>query len=127
VGEYVLDASALLALLNDEAGASRVAAVITGAAISAVNVSEVLSKLVDAGMPAEDARSVLEWLRLDIVPFDEEMAYTAGALRSQSRGLGLSLGDRCCLALGISRRCTILTAERSWARLKVGIDIEVVR
>ena len=94
MAEVVLDASALLALLNDEPGAELVAKSLPQAAISAVNLSEVVAKLADAGMPDEAIRDALRGLPLDVVPFDVEQAYDAGLLRSITRDVGLSLGDR---------------------------------
>ncbi|MBI2872580.1 MAG: type II toxin-antitoxin system VapC family toxin [Chloroflexi bacterium] len=111
--EAVLDASALLALLNAEPGAEVVAAALPQAAISAVNLSEVVAKLADAGMPEAAVREALQGLALDVVPFDTDQAYEAGLLRSSTRGVGLSLGDRACL--GLARRLNVpaLTADRT--------------
>jgi ribonuclease VapC len=127
VSNYVLDASALLALLNDEGSNTRVEAILGEAVVSAVNACETLGKLIDAGVPERDARASLELLNLEVIPFDAEMAYTAACLRPQSRRLGLSLGDRCCLALGIVRQSTVVTTERAWSKLKTGVSVEVVR
>jgi len=127
VSDYVLDASALLTLLNEEEGNTRVEAILGAAVVSAVNASETLGKLIDAGVPERDARASLELLNLQVIPFDAEMAYTAAGLRPQTRRFGLSLGDRCCLALGIVRQSTVVTTERAWSKLKIGVSVEVVR
>jgi ribonuclease VapC len=127
VSKYVLDASALLALLNEEEGNTRVEAILGEAVVSAVNACETLGKLIDAGVPESDARASLELLNLEVIPFDAEMAYTAACLRPQTRRFGLSLGDRCCLALGILRQSTVVTTERAWSKLKTRISIEVLR
>ncbi len=124
----VLDASALLALLNDEPGAKAVARAIPDAAIGAVNASEAAGKLAEAGMPEEAVREAIEGLgRLTIVPFDLPLAYSAGMLRPITRRLGLTLGDRACLALGLKLGVPILTTDRSGARLKIGARIQLVR
>jgi ribonuclease VapC len=123
----VLDASALLALLNSEPGSRIVEESLSSAAVSAVNLSEVVSKLSERGMPAAAARTALEGLSLDVRPFDTDMAYSAGTLRPATRGLGLSLGDRACLALGLFLSATVLTTDRSWKNLKIGAKIRMIR
>ncbi len=116
----VLDASALLALLHDEPGAEAVARVLSRCVISAVNLSEVVAKLTDHGMPLADIRTVLNGLPLDVRPFDQEAAYASGSLRGVTRGNGLSFGDRTCLALANQLSVEAITADRAWARLPDG-------
>ncbi len=129
----VLDASALLALLQREPGQERVAeAIARGSAISAVNLSEVVAKLRDAGVPESAIQQSLEGLAargLDVVPFDEVLAMAAGFLRPHTRSLGLSLGDRACIALGRARGQPVLTADRSWTRVSsaIGVEVRVIR
>jgi ribonuclease VapC len=125
---FVLDASALLALLNREAGAERVRQVLPRAAISAVNFSEVVSKIADRGAPAEAIREALDGLDLDVRPFGIELAYAAGELRRSTRATGLSLGDRACLALAASLNATALTADQAWRGVAIeASSIEVIR
>jgi PIN domain nuclease of toxin-antitoxin system len=123
----VLDASALLALLNAEPGNEEVERSIPGAAISAVNLSEVVAKLNEAGMSEKAVRSALEDIEIDIHPFDRESAYRTGALRAATKKLGLSLGDRACIALGGQLQRPVLTADRNWRDLELGIEIRVIR
>ncbi len=123
----VLDASAVLALLNGESGAPEVAAALPGAMMSAVNLAEVAGKLVDHGMEEGEVRAALAGLALRIVTFDEVRAYRVGALRRETRHVGLALGDRACLAAGREMERTVLTADRRWAELDLGIDIRVIR
>lgn len=123
----VLDASALLALLNSEPGSRIVEESLSSAAVSAFNLSEVVSKLSERGMPEAEVRTALEGLGLDVRPFDTAMAYSAGTLRPATRGLGLSLGDRACLALGLSLSAAVLTTDRSWKKLKIGVKIRAIR
>lgn len=124
----VLDASALLALLNDEPGAEHVAeAVVAGALISAVNLSEVAAKLSDYGLSAAEIREALGSLDLEIVPFGEALALGAGLLRAATRASGLSLGDRACLALAASLGLPALTADRHWAGLVPATEIVELR
>lgn len=123
----VLDASALLALLNAEPGQEEVERSIPGAAISAVNLSEVVAKLTEAGMSEEAVRSALEDLEIDVHPFDRESAYRTGALRTATKKLGLSLGDRACIDLGGQLQRLVLTADRNWRDLELGLEIRVIR
>ncbi len=125
--ETVIDASALLALLNAEPGADVVAEALPGGVISAVNLSEVVAKLCDAGMPEKTIHQALQPLGIEIVPFDEEQAYQAGLLRTSTQDMGISLGDRACLSLAKMLGVITLTADRAWAGLSVGATIKVIR
>ena len=124
---FVLDASALLALINQEAGSERVAAVISTACMSAVNSAEVVSKLMDKGFSETEIRDMFRALSLPIVPFDEEQCFISGLLRTETKNLGLSLADRACLSLAIQQKLSVLTADRVWASLPLGLDIQLIR
>jgi PIN domain nuclease of toxin-antitoxin system len=100
---------------------------LAGAAISAVNLSEVVAKLAEAGVPESEIRRAINPLGLDVRPFDDEAAYAAGLLRPRTRSLGLSLGDRACLALGIALSRPVVTTERAWKRLTIGADVVLAR
>jgi PIN domain nuclease of toxin-antitoxin system len=132
-GTCVLDASALLAYLNDETGADLVEeALLSGAAISAVNLAEVLSKLAEVG---DDPQSVIENLKrrgllgskLAVSPLSEEDAVMIARLYRSTKAHGLSLGDHACLGLALRLRVPALTADRAWSRLKVAVKIEPIR
>lgn len=123
----VIDASALLALLQDEPGSDRVAEALPDALISAVNLSEVVAKLCDKGFEPDEARETMELLPLNVVAFDTAQAIEAGLLRASTRTLGLSLADRACLALAARSGASALTTDRAWARLGLGIDVDVIR
>ena len=127
MSKYVLDASAVLALLHRETGQDKVAAALGDSVISAVNFCEVMGKLIDNGLSEDDARESLDLLNLEVISFDVDMAHVAAKLREQTRKLGLSLGDRSCLALGLALRHTVVTADREWARLRLGVKIEIIR
>jgi PIN domain nuclease of toxin-antitoxin system len=127
VSEYVLDASAVLALLNQETGKERVEGVLADSCIGAVNYCEVLGKLIEAGVPKEEAQESFELLNLEVVSFDADVARLAAVLRFETKKLGLSLGDRSCLALALSRSNTAMTAERVWAKLRAEVKIELIR
>ncbi|KAB8316951.1 type II toxin-antitoxin system VapC family toxin [Tolypothrix campylonemoides VB511288] len=119
--------AAILALLNNEPGSDRVTNVLTEAVISSVNLSEVVARLADSGMSKTEVREVISTLGLDIIHFDTELAYRAGMLRPLTRQVGLSFGDRACLALGESLGLPILTTDRTWADLELGINVQVIR
>lgn len=128
MSRIVLDASALLAILNQEAGADRLTAeLLSGAVASTVNLAEVQAKLVNRGLPPDDAwEATLSPIR-EAVSFTSEHARLAGDLVRQTRPLGLSLGDRACLALGLASKAPVYTADRSWKNLKVGVRVHVIR
>ena len=123
----VLDASAILALLGGEPGMEAVTREVPGAVVSAVNLSEVVAKLAEGGMTQGEIGESISRLGLNIMAFDAEQAYTAGLLRPSTRSSGLSFGDRACIALGIRLGCGVLTADRSWAGLGLGIDVRLIR
>jgi ribonuclease VapC len=127
VNDVVLDASALLVVLRAEPGAERVEPHLEGARIGAVNLSEVVAKLIEDGVPEAEIRRAIGRLELDVHAFDQEDAYLAGILHQSTRALELSFGDRACLALAQSLNAPALTADRSWAQLDLGIGIEVIR
>lgn len=127
MSEVVLDASALLALLHREPGHEEVARVIPDAAISAVNISEVVSKLAESGMPGEKIEEALEGLALEICDFGRELAFQAGMLRLTTRSRGLSLGGRACLALGERLNLPVLTTDRAWEDLELDVEVRQVR
>jgi PIN domain nuclease of toxin-antitoxin system len=126
----ILDASALLAFLNSETGADIVEArMAEGASMSSVNLSEVVAKLNEQGMPLLEIKNVVSDIGLQIEPFDEASAYVTGELRQPTKQVGLSLGDRVCLALGIKDGRVVLTADRAWQDLKhiPGLTVELIR
>lgn len=127
MAEVVLDASAVIALLRSEKGADVVSSALPGAAISAVNLSEIATWLSDAGTEKNEIRMILEGLRLQCGAFDEQDAFAAADMRKATRGKGLSFGDRACLALAKCLALPALTADRSWAELDIGVDVRLIR
>jgi ribonuclease VapC len=127
VSSVVLDASALLAVLRKERGAEVVERHLAGAALSAVNYSEVLKKAVEAGGVLDAAAAVIEGLQLDIIPFSERQAAVAAGLFAKTRDKGLSFADRACLALAIERKAVLYTADRRLAEIATGIRIVLIR
>jgi ribonuclease VapC len=127
VSKYVLDASALLALLNNEAGADVVREVLPDAVISAVNFSEVVAWLTRIGVPDGDISDILDVLGLTIIPFDTKLAYKTGQMAEMTKSLGLSLGDRACLALAINLTAIAVTADKIWGNLGNTVQIKMIR
>ena len=123
----VLDASALLAYLFGESGHEVVASKLDSCCISSVNMSEVLARFARDGHDPCRVAGRLAATAMEIVPFDLVQATTAAALVASTRHLGLSLGDRACLALAVVRELEVLTADRAWAQLELPIRIRVVR
>jgi PIN domain nuclease of toxin-antitoxin system len=125
--EIVLDSSALLAWYLREAGAETVAANLSGARMSAVNLSEVVTRLAGLGVGDGPQRRLARQLNLLVVPFGESQAYRAAQLRAPTREAGLSFGDRACLALASEIQGVVLTADRQWAQVDVGVEVRLIR
>jgi ribonuclease VapC len=123
----VLDASALIALYKEENGYRRVLAEISSSAISTVNLAEAMTKFVEDDGTADRIPHELGLFGCEMIPVSVGHALAAANLRPSTRRFGLSLGDRLCLALGIERQCSILTADRNWARLDIGVPIVLIR
>ncbi len=128
MSKVVLDASALLALLNEEPGSEHVAMLIEeGATMSTVNLSEVVAKLSEAGMPEEAIHEALDALGITIVDFDNAFAYKTGLLRLATKKAGLSPGDRACLALAGQLGLPAVTTNCVWESLPLDITIQIAR
>ena len=116
----VLDASAVLAVLNGEPGEKKVIPLLAESVISAVNLSEVAAKLLEAGMDEESAQIAVSVLGIgEIADFTENLAWNAARLRPLTKQNGLSLGDRACLALAIKLKVPAVTADQEWSKLKL--------
>lgn len=124
--EIVLDASAVLAWMKGKAGAERVEAAL-GGYISTVNLAEVTTKSAELGHDPSAIRLDLLGMGLRVVLFSAEHSDLAARLRPLTRTAGLSLGDRACLALALSLGLPVLTADRAWAALNVGVRVELLR
>ncbi|HEX4004635.1 MAG TPA: type II toxin-antitoxin system VapC family toxin [Acidobacteriaceae bacterium] len=124
----VLDASAILAVLLNEPGQDVLTDdVLSDAVASTVNLAEVQTSMVRRGIDPAEA-----WKRAvipvsEVMPFTVDQAQMAGSLVAQTRSLGLSLGDRACLALALALKSPVYTADKSWKRLKLAIPVHVIR
>lgn len=123
----VLDASAVLALINDEPGGTLVRDRLAGSVMSTVNAIEVGSKLVDKGLPPGRAWEALDLLGIAFVDLDFSLAATVVELRGRTRDRGLSLADGVCLALAIREGLPALTADRAWSTLDLPCPVELIR
>lgn len=127
MSDYVIDASAMLALIKKEPGAEYVRARISRSLASTVNLAEVGAVLSDWGLSDDDIRTVTIKLGVESAPFDLHQAQISAELRRPTRSSGLSLGDRACLALARSTALPALTADRTWREAGTGVEIDVVR
>jgi PIN domain nuclease of toxin-antitoxin system len=127
MNEVVLDSSALLALLGNEHGADQVEQVLDAALVSCVNLTEVLTKLTDRGVPEPEQRRIVENLGLAVSDFDCNAAWISAGLRTATKSHGLSLGDRACLALALRYGVPALTADGRWADVDLGVEIRLIR
>lgn len=123
----VLDSSALLALLLDERGADVVAPIVRGAEISIINLCEVFTKTAEAGGDIDATGAIVIAYGVRVRAFQEAHAVEAARLRPLTANLGLSLGDRACLAQGLVSMLPVLTADRQMAKVDIGVDIRLIR
>ena len=124
---FVLDSSAVLALIDEEPGADTVRSVLLDSAICTVNLAEVYTKLDERGGDGRSAVAAVLNSLAGVEHFTEEHARIAGRLRQPTRHLGLSLGDRACIAVAIALGAEIYTADGIWSQLDVGCRIHLIR
>lgn len=127
MAKIILDASAVLALLNQESGFQIVEQHISHSLISAVNLAEVITVLRQLGMPYSEATELTDEIISHVVAFDKEQAAITAELRTSTKSLGLSLGDRACLALAKLKNLSVLTADSAWAQLEIGVSVQLIR
>jgi ribonuclease VapC len=127
VSDYVLDASALLCLIQNEPGADIVRRCLPESRISTVNYAEVVAKLIELGAADADISANLGLLELSVVDFTWRHAHSSGLLRRTTRSFGLSMGDRACLALANSLGATAVTTDRRWADIPDGPPLLIAR
>lgn len=127
MSRVVFDASAILTAAKNEPGTDLVFRHAQDSVVSTVNLAEAQSKLVQRGLPPDDAWQVALSFCHQIVHFDNEQARLTGNLVSATAPLGLSLGDRACLALAILLRLPVYTSDRMWKKLQLGVEIRLLR
>jgi PIN domain nuclease of toxin-antitoxin system len=123
----VLDSSAVLALIQKEPGGAQVVGYLQGGCMSAANYSEALFVLGRAGIEIGVAQGLIAALRIQVVPMTAEIAMVAAALGDVGSRYGLSLGDRACLATAKDFRLPVVTADRVWRDLDLGIEVIAIR
>ncbi len=123
----VFDTSAVIALLKQEPGADVAARLARGALLSAVNLIEVRSKLIDAVTDLEAAMRVFDRYEIVVAPFTPAQAMIAADLWPRVRGRDIALAYRACLALAIDRQATVVTGDRQWVTLDLALDIRLIR
>lgn len=121
--KYILDASALLALIQNEEGTQVVDSLLDDSTIHSVNLAEVARKLVQKGMSVVEATELLSDLHLDVI---EELSEKQAYHTANWTGRGLSLGDSVCLTTGHVYEHTIVTADRAWSKLE-NVQREIVQ
>ena len=128
MAEAVIDASALLAFLKGEKIALRkLEEILPRSLISSVNYCEVATILGGLGMPEDIIEEVVEETVSKIISFDASQALRAADLRELTKPYGLSLGDRACLALGLTHKLPVYTADKIWSKIPIDIPIELIR
>jgi ribonuclease VapC len=125
--KIVIDASAILALLKMEEGHEKVAEKLDDAIISSVNFSEVITVIARNGFGTEEVIKSLKNTFLHIVEFDTEQAIIAATLDKTTKKQGLSLGDRACLALAKHKNLPVLTSDKIWKKLDLGVEVQIIR
>ena len=124
----ILDASALLALIQEETGAEIIKPLLKFSVMSVVNVTETLSVLQKTNISAEEGLTLITDIITTIVPFDLEQAERVAKLHPLVQPQGLSLADRACIALGIKLQIPIYTADRIWSDLQIdNANIKLIR
>lgn len=119
----VIDASAAIAFLLNEPGTEQVAHHLPDSVMSAVNLTEVVGFLARKRLDPMRAH----YLGCEIVSHDAELAHSTGLLLPDTIHLGLSLGDRACLALALRERASVLTGDRAWLELDIAVDVRLIR
>jgi PIN domain nuclease of toxin-antitoxin system len=127
MSDVVIDASAVLAAINNEPGGDRGAQEARGARISALNYCEIIGWLAERGATEEDAHKVVMPFELLVEDFNRSRAMSAGLLAAKTKRRNISLGDRACLALAIELGLPALTGDRAWRDLDIGVDVRLIR
>lgn len=124
---FVLDSSAILAMIFDEPGADAVLAQCPGGLLSAVNLDEILHKVARRGMDPLSVEEYLAEAGVTVVPFDHVQARQTAALHPQVYGTGTSFADRVCLALAMTAQKPVLSSDAAWVNLGLNVDVTLIR
>lgn len=124
---YIIDASALIAIMLREHGHQEVSKHIGFLVISEVNRSEIIGKLHERGVPLANIEKTIDDLTEEAVPFDREQSALTGKMKADIKPHAISFADRACLALAMERKLPVLTADRAWQKLPLPVEIQVIR
>jgi ribonuclease VapC len=127
MSSIVFDSSVLIAILRQEPGYEQGEALFSKALVSTVNLAEVSTYLARNGASLETIKKILEQFPCQIIDFSHELVAMTGFLYQQAKQFGLSLGDRACLALAMSKNIPVLTADTIWTKLSLSIDVKTIR
>ena len=122
-----MDSSVVLAFLFGEPGAEFMPKAASGSLLSTPSLAEIVSVLVRRGVALDDVYETVRAIDLDVVDFDRNLAEQTGALIAFTKPFGLSLADRACLALAKREHLPVLTADRAWRDLDIGVEIRLIR
>jgi ribonuclease VapC len=127
MSDLVVDASAILAAIRGEAGAQAVIDGVRGARISSLNHCEIVGWLAERGSTREDIEGVVGPFDLTVEVFDRARAMAAGLLTAKIKRRNISLGDRACLALAMELGMPVMTGDRAWRDLDIGVEVQLFR
>ena len=127
MSKFILDSSALLALIQHEKGWEKVLNILDDSLINTVNYAEVVTKLFHYSVSEPEIEDILKNLKLNLVNFDEIIAYESGKLIKATQKYGLSLGDRACIASGLIKKMEIITADKIWSKLEIPVKVTLIR
>ena len=125
MAQAVVDASVVLAILKNESGSDD--KLLEQACASTVNLAEVLTKLVQLGFSDTDAAEMLKELSIESIPYTDEHIHLTASISRKTKACGLSLGDRACLAVGISTNLPVLTADKNWVKVDWPMEVKLIR
>ena len=127
MASFVLDASAILAMLRSEPGSEQVTEVVADALVLVVNEAEVIGKLIQRGQTPDEALEVVRSLPYRLIDLDRDLGRQAGAWWGVTKAQGLSIADRCCLALAEREKLPALTTDAAWAKTTLDVDVRLIR
>lgn len=125
--KVLLDTSCYMAVIREESGCENIESLLSFSSISMVNLGELIAALIKLGMSPRSAEDTALDTVQDVMPFTQEIAILSGKLFESTKRLGLSLGDRACIATGMIHKIPIYTCDRIWAELDLDCDIRLIR
>ena len=126
MAEAVLDASAILAVLQSEPGAEQVVPLVAAALVSVINEAEVIGRLIGRGRNPDEALNIVKALPYQLVDLDRDLCRRAGVWWGLTKAQGLSLADRCCLALAERESLPAVTADTSWGKIALPVEVRLI-